>query len=262
MALFEDLRPVIQLVDQLRDCNIDSKISLPRIAVIGTQSAGKSSLLESIVGYDFLPGGDGVVTRRPLELRLIHMDDEDYELTAEFGDEKGKVYNDFSEVKAMIEEKTNQVAGSKKNIVDKPITLTISAYKCPTLTLIDLPGITRIPMKNSDQPEDIEKITIKMTMDYIQDERTIILCVVPANADLTTSDAINLARKVDPEGERTLGVLTKIDLMDKGTSAIPALNNETVELKHGYVAVKNRSQADIKSNMPVSEALEEEKKIL
>jgi len=260
MALFEDLRPVIQLVDELRDCGIDSKISLPRIAVIGTQSAGKSSLLESIVGYDFLPRGDGVVTRRPLELRLIHMNDEDYETNAVFGDEPDKIYNDFPTVKKMIEEKTNAVAGSKKNIVNKPITLTISSHKCPTLTLIDLPGITRVPMKNSDQPEDIERITKEMTMHYIGDPRTIILCVVPANADLTTSDAINLARKVDPEGERTLGVLTKLDLMDKGTSAIPILNNEVVELRHGYVAVKNRSQADIKSNMPVFEALEKERK--
>jgi len=260
MALFEDLRPVIQLVDQLRDCGIDSKIPLPRIAVIGTQSAGKSSLLESIVGYDFLPRGDGVVTRRPLELRLIHMNDEACETQAVFGDEPDKIYNDFPTVKKMIEEKTNAVAGSKKNIVNKPITLTISSHKCPTLTLIDLPGITRVPMKNSDQPEDIEKITKEMTMHYIQDERTIILCVVPANADLTTSDAINLARRVDAHSERTLGVLTKIDLMDKGTSAIPILNNEVVELKHGYVVVKNRSQADIKGNMLVSKALEKERK--
>jgi len=259
MALFDDLRPVIQLIDDLRDCGIDSKISLPRIAVIGTQSAGKSSLLESIVGLDFLPRGDGVVTRRPLELRLIHIDDADYVTSAQFGDED-KTYHDFQEVKRKIEEKTNEVAGSKKNIVNKPITLTVHSHDCPTLTMIDLPGITRVPMKNSDQPEDIERITKEMTMHYIEDERTIILCVAPANSDLTTSDAINLARKVDIDGERTLGVLTKIDLIDKGTSILPTLKNEIIELKHGYIAVKNRSQADIQAKMEVSEALELERK--
>jgi len=58
----------------VRDYGLDKEISLPRIAVLGTQSSGKSSLLENIVGLDFLPRGSGVVTRRPLELRLVHTD--------------------------------------------------------------------------------------------------------------------------------------------------------------------------------------------
>lgn len=72
--LFKDIRKLINIIDEVRDFGLDKEISLPRIAVLGTQSSGKSSLLENIVGLDFLPRGSGVVTRRPLELRLVHLD--------------------------------------------------------------------------------------------------------------------------------------------------------------------------------------------
>ena len=71
--LFKRLRKLINLIDQLLDCGVNEYIKLPRICPFGTQSSGKSSVLESIVGLDFLPRGDGVVTRRPLELRLCHI---------------------------------------------------------------------------------------------------------------------------------------------------------------------------------------------
>ena len=72
--MFKDIRKLINIIDEVRDYGLDKEISLPRIAVLGTQSSGKSSLLENIVGLDFLPRGSGVVTPRPLELRLVHMD--------------------------------------------------------------------------------------------------------------------------------------------------------------------------------------------
>jgi len=121
-----------------------------------------------------------------------------------------------------------------------------------------LPGFTRIPLENSDQTEDIEKITKEMSKGYIIDDRTIILCVLPANSDLATSDSLKLAREIDKEGKRTLGVLTKIDIMDKGTSARKILKNELIRLRHGYIAVKNRSQADIQAKVQVKEALQAE----
>ena len=98
-----------------------------------------------------------------------------------------------------------------------------------------------------------------MATRYCQDPRTIILCVVPANADISTSDALNIARKLDKLGDRTLGVLTKIDIMDRGTSAKEVLQNKAIPLKLGYVGVKNRSQLDINDKVGVGAALEEEK---
>jgi dynamin 1-like protein len=257
------MRELIQLIDQLRDINLDpSIISLPRLVVMGLQSSGKSSLIESLVGFDFLPRGEGVVTRRPLELRLIRVtekDDQGFQPYAVFdGVAENKKYFDFAEVRKVIEAKTNEVAGSKKNIVKEPIIMRIYSNKCLDLSLVDLPGITKIQIQ--DQGKDIEAVTKEMTLSYIKNPRTIILCVIPANADLSTSDALKLAMDIDENGQRTIGVLTKADIMDKGTDCKKILRNEEIKLHHGYVAVKNRSQLDINNNVAVETALESEKK--
>lgn len=210
--LYQKLRKLITLIDQLRDVGVSDYIKLPRITVLGTQSSGKSSVLESIVGLDFLPRGDGVVTRRPLELRLTHLHDgldvKPWATFEELGKEK---FTDFDVVRKKIEELTDKVAGNNKNIVDKPIVLNISSQSCPDLTLVDLPGITRIPLKNSGQGDDIEKVTKDMAERYCRDPRTIILCVIPANQDISTSDGLKMAREIDKTGDRTIGVLTKVN---------------------------------------------------
>lgn len=185
--------------------------------MLGSQSAGKSSVLESIVGLDFLPRGDGVVTRRPLELRLNHVS-EDIKPYGIFPEEiPGRKFTNFTEVRDNINMLTDKLCGQNKNIIDKPIVLQVYSHTCPDLTLIDLPGITRIAI--ADQPDNIEKITRAMAHRYVSDPRTIILCVVPANADMTTSDGLQMARQLDPKGIRTIGVITKIDIMDRGTNA-------------------------------------------
>ena len=135
--------------------------------------------------------------------------------------------------------------------------LNIYSPSCPDLTLIDLPGITRIAQAGQDQ--NIEEITKNMATRYCSDERTIILCVIPANQDMSTSDGLQMAMKLDPKGERTIGVITKIDIMDRGTNAKKMLLNEEIQLKMGYVGVKGRSQADIREGMKVGEALQDEK---
>lgn len=257
--LYNKLRKLITVVDELRDVGLQQYINLPRIAVLGTQSAGKSSVLESIVGIDFLPRGSGVVTRRPAELRLVHEQDENTKPWAEFAEIKGQKFHDFDEVRKNIDILTDKIAGKKKGIVDKPIVITIHSHTCPDLTVIDLPGITRIPLQGSDQGQDIEKVTKRMALRYVKDPRTIILCVIPANADMTTSDALQMARDLDPKGVRTIGVITKIDIMDKGTNAKRMIMGQEVPLRLGYVGVKNRSQQDINDKMRVHKAIAEEK---
>ena len=160
-------------------------------------------------------------------------------------------------VKQKIEKLTDKICGNSKNIVNKPIILTVYSSWVPNLTLVDLPGITRVAIEG--QPENIEEITKKMAMRYCQDSKTIILCVIPANQDLSTQDSINMARKLDPQGKRTLGVLTKVDLMDEGTDCSKILLNQEIKLKLGYVAVKGRSQMDIKRNIKVVEAKKKER---
>jgi len=140
--------------------------------------------------------------------------------------------------------------------VNDPIILTVYSSWVPNLTLVDLPGITRVAIEG--QPENIEEITKKMAARYCQDSKTIILCVIPANQDLSTQDSLNMARRLDPSGNRTLGVLTKVDIMDEGTDCSKILRNEEIKLNLGYVAVKGRSQLDIKKNIKVVEAKKKE----
>ena len=228
--LFDNLRGLITLVDQLRDIGVGDYISLPRIAVLGTQSAGKSSLLEHIVGMDFLPRGSGVVTRRPLELRMVRKRDIAKPYAYFKGYESQRV-EDFEKMLNIIKMLTDRVCGDKKGIVDDPIVLTLYSPTCPDLTIIDLPGITRIAI--GDQPQNIGEITTNMVKRYCADPRTVILAVVPANQDMSTSDSIMIAKQLDPNGRRTLGVITKIDIMDKGVDARRMLMNEEIPLHLG-----------------------------
>ena len=228
---------------------------MPRICSLGTQSSGKSSVLESIVGLDFLPRGDGVCTRRPLELRLCHINSG--EPWAIFEERKGTKFTDFIKVRETIEALTDEVCKANKNIIDKPIVLNVYSQTCPDLTLVDLPGVTRVPI--GDQPKNIEQITKDMARRYAEDPLTIILCVIAANSDIATSDGLKLAKEIDTNGSRTIGVLTKLDIMDAGTDARKTLMNEEIPLRLGYVGVKNRSKQDLINKLSMAETSRKER---
>ncbi|CAG9310873.1 unnamed protein product [Blepharisma stoltei] len=227
-------------------------ISLPQIVVVGAQSAGKSSVLESIVGKDFLPRGQGIVTRMPLIIQC-HNDEEEFAI---FQHLPSVIFKDFAKVRDEIIAETNKKAGSRKAIVDQPILLEIYSPLVVNITLVDLPGLTKNPV--GDQPRNISVLIEEMVLDYIKKENAIILAISPGNNDIANSDALKIARDVDPRGERTLGVLTKLDIMDKGTSAINVLLGEEYPLAHGYVGVVCRSQADITNNVSILDHLDKE----
>ncbi|XP_025771545.1 dynamin-2 [Puma concolor] len=126
------------------------------------------------------------------------------------------------------------------------------------LTLIDLPGITKVPV--GDQPPDIEYQIKDMILQFISRESSLILAVTPANMDLANSDALKLAKEVDPQGLRTIGVITKLDLMDEGTDARDVLENKLLPLRRGYIGVVNRSQKDIEGKKDIRTALAAERK--
>ncbi|XP_052170646.1 dynamin-related protein 5A [Diospyros lotus] len=218
--------------------------SLPSIAVVGGQSSGKSSVLESIVGKDFLPRGSGIVTRRPLVLQL-HRIDEGREY-AEFMHLPRKRFTDFAAVRKEIADETDRETGRSKQISSVPIYLSIYSPNVVNLTLIDLPGLTKVAVEG--QPDSIVEDIENMVRSYIEKPNCIILAISPANQDLATSDAIKISREVDPKGERTFGVLTKIDLMDKGTDAVDILEGKSYKLQFPWIGVVNRSQADINKN--------------
>lgn len=220
--------------------------ALPSVAVVGGQSSGKSSVLESIVGRDFLPRGSGIVTRRPLVLQL-HKTEEGSQEYAEFLHLPKRRFTDFAAVRKEIQDETDRVTGRTKQISPVPIHLSIYSPNVVNLTLIDLPGLTKVAVEG--QPETIVQDIEVMVRTYVEKPNCIILAISPANQDIATSDAIKLAREVDPSGERTFGVLTKLDLMDKGTNALDVLEGRSYRLQHPWVGIVNRSQADINKNV-------------
>ncbi|KAJ8491846.1 hypothetical protein OPV22_013567 [Ensete ventricosum] len=229
--------------------------SLPAIAVVGGQSSGKSSVLESIVGKDFLPRGSGIVTRRPLVLQLHKIDGErEY---AEFMHLPRKRFTDFALVRKEISDETDRETGRSKQISPVPIHLSIYSPNVVNLTLVDLPGLTKVAVEG--QPDSIVADIENMVRSYIEKPNCIILAISPANQDLATSDAIKISREVDPKGERTFGVLTKIDLMDKGTDAVDILEGKSYRLQYPWIGVVNRSQADINKNVDMIAARRRER---
>ncbi|XP_015255909.1 PREDICTED: dynamin-2-like isoform X2 [Cyprinodon variegatus] len=251
----EDLIPLInKLQDAFSSIGQSCNLDLPQIAVVGGQSAGKSSVLENFVGRDFLPRGSGIVTRRPLILQLVNSKAE----YAEFLHCKGRKFVDFEEVRMEIEAETDRLTGSNKGISPIPINLRVYSPNVLNLTLIDLPGMTKVAV--GDQPVDIEHQIRDMLLQFITKESCLILAVTPANTDLANSDALKIAKEVDPQGLRTIGVITKLDLMDEGTDARDILENKLLPLRRGYIGVVNRSQKDIDGKKDIRAALAAERK--
>lgn len=254
-----------------------SPVDLPQITVVGSQSSGKSSVLENIVGRDFLPRGTGIVTRRPLVLQLVNRrpginkndqlqvnkvndkgeaSENNLEEWGEFLHLPGKRFYNFEEIREEIVRDTNAKTGENLGISPVPINLKICSPHVLTLTLVDLPGLTKVPV--GDQPKDIEKQIRDMILKYISKPNAIILSVNPSNSDLANSDGLKLAREVDPEGSRTIGVLTKVDLMDEGTDVVDILAGRVIPLRFGYIPVINRGQRDIESKKTIRDALHDE----
>ncbi|XP_026991678.1 dynamin-1-like protein isoform X3 [Tachysurus fulvidraco] len=263
----EALIPVINKLQDVFNTVGADIIQLPQIAVVGTQSSGKSSVLESLVGKDLLPRGTGIVTRRPLILQLVHVDPEDRRKTSEengveseewgkFLHTKHKIYTDFDEIRQEIEVETERISGTNKGISSEPIHLKIFSPHVVNLTLVDLPGITKVPV--GDQPKDIEVQIRELILQYISNPNCIILAVTAANTDMATSEALKVAREVDPDGRRTLAVVTKLDLMDAGTDAMDVLMGRVIPVKLGLIGVVNRSQLDINNKKSVADAIRDE----
>lgn len=254
----DKLIPVVnKLQDVFASIGGGSFIDLPQIAVVGAQSSGKSSVLENIVGRDFLPRGSDIVTRRPLVLQLINTPNTQEEY-GEFLHKPGHHFTSFDDIRKEIEADTERLTGGNKGISPQPINLKIMSPHVLNLTLVDLPGVTKVAV--GDQPKDIEDQIRRMILTYIERPSCIILAITPANTDIANSDAIKMAASVDPQGMRTLGVITKLDLMDQGTDAVDVLMGRVVPLRLGYIGVVNRSQKDINDGKTIRDAVRDEGK--
>uniref|UniRef100_A0A672RD43 Interferon-induced GTP-binding protein Mx2-like n=1 Tax=Sinocyclocheilus grahami TaxID=75366 RepID=A0A672RD43_SINGR len=254
MNLQTYIRPYIDLIDTLRSVGIQKDLALPTIVVIGDQSSGKSSVLEALSGIA-LPRGSGIVTRCPLELRLRNVTG-GVSWKAVLSYRKKKIEKTAEKTKRLRE---NELAGKGVKICDDLITLEVRSADVCDLTLIDLPGIARVPVQG--QPQDIGNQIKRLIMKFIEKQETINMVVVPCNIDIATTEALKMAQEIDPEGIRTLAILTKPDLIDRGTekNILAVVQNKVIPLRKGYVMVKCRGQQQIDEKIPLVEATQIER---
>ncbi|WVY92802.1 hypothetical protein V8G54_031890 [Vigna mungo] len=249
-SYYQRIRPILDALENLRRLNITKEgIQLPTIVVVGDQSTGKSSVLESLAGIS-LPRGQGICTRVPLVMRLQNHSLPKPELALEYN---GKhVPTDEAHVSEAICAATDELAGSGKGISNTPLTLIVKKNGVPDLTMIDLPGITRVPVQG--QPLDIYDQVVNTIMEYIKPEESIILNVLSATADFSIYESIRMSQTVDKTGARTLAVVTKVDISPEGLPE--KVKADDVNIGLGYVCVRNRI-----GDESYEEAREEEAKL-
>ncbi|RKP11808.1 P-loop containing nucleoside triphosphate hydrolase protein [Piptocephalis cylindrospora] len=224
-------KKLIEIRNILKTIEGNEALRLPSIVVIGSQSSGKSSVLEAIVGHEFLPKGTNMVTRRPIELTLVNAPagSEEYGEFPQLG--LGRI-RDFLQIQSTLRD-MNMAVSDEECISPKPIELRIHSPNVPDLTLVDLPGYIQVTTRG--QPIELKSRIASLCETYIQ-EPNIILTVCPADVDLANSEALMAARRVDPLGLRTIGVISKTDLVPP-EQAVSILENHDYPLLLGYVGV-------------------------
>lgn len=255
------IRPVLNRIDQLRTHGLQSELKLPMIAVVGDQSVGKSSVLEAISGVEF-PRGTGIVTRCALQLSMRNCGPESaWEGVIKYktigGERVEKVMHDPKEMDPEVREAQKKMTRSEGEISNEQIDVVIRGSTVPDLTLIDLPGIARY---SATEGTAIAQQTKSLISKYIAQPQVLILVVVPCHQDIETVEALSLAKDADPTGERTIGVMTCPDMVNKGAEQETMLiaTNSKIPLKKGYVMVKCRSPQELKEGVTLAQSVANE----
>lgn len=252
----EDHRHLLDIIDKLRSQGISRYVDLPEIIVCGDQSAGKSSVLEAISGMSF-PTKDNLCTRFPTELVLRRGEvtaprvsinpgpgrsEEERERLRSFHatmdpEDRWSLSNIVEDAKAAM------LLSDSKEFSTDTLRIELSGPQQPHLTMVDLPGLFRAG--NRDQSVANSKTVRKMVRGYMKRPRSIILAVVSAKSDAALQEVTELARDLDPTGDRTLGLITKPDCLDEGSemqaSFMSLAKNENVVFRLGWHVLKNRS---------------------
>ncbi|CAF1590364.1 unnamed protein product [Rotaria magnacalcarata] len=255
----EESRGLLLAIDKMREILHGEKITLPEIVVVGDQSVGKSSVLEAISGIQ-LPRAQNICTRCPLELRMKTAQDKEYAtIRSGVSCATDKRIDDLSKIADEVTRLTSEITGEGANVSQNPIYLTVFKRDILyDLTLIDLPGITRNPLPG--QAENIHEQILQLINKYIKPPTAIVLHVIPASIDFTTSESMKLAKAFDPSCQRQLIAASKIDKYDKGIAEkLQGRGLGSMELQLGCVAVLNRNQHEIDDNVSFDDMKQREK---
>ncbi|KAI1458589.1 interferon-induced GTP-binding protein Mx2 [Annulohypoxylon moriforme] len=271
---------ILSKIDKLRELSVGAIIPLPQLIVVGDQSSGKSSVLESLTGFSF-PRAAGLCTRyatqitccreaqKSVHVSIIPRPDADEALktrllkfqrqSTEMNNKRlTKIFEDANAAMGLQMGQTDGKEGAGAFSQDI-LKIEINGPDQAHLTVIDVPGIFRVPTPGLTTENDVIMVR-NMVKSYMDNSRTIILAVMPCNVDIATQEILKLAEAADPDGMRTMGVLTKPDLAsEKATqdAVIDLVKNKRNRLTLGYCVVKNRSADDNTST--ISDRLAAEK---
>ncbi|KAI9172701.1 hypothetical protein HJFPF1_02212 [Paramyrothecium foliicola] len=254
---------LLEKIDKLRDFNIGQHVPLPQLVVVGDQSSGKSSLLETLTGVPF-PKDHSLCTRHATQITSRRDANETVDIRIIAGPQASEEHKRFVEgfhmhLSSVLEfrmqfadilKKANERMGLRADLSadegavfsEDILKIVMKGPKEDYLTIIDVPGIFRTTTVGTTK-DDMNKVK-NMVKRYIENERTVILAVLPSNVDVATQEILELAEEYDKTGQRTLGVLTKPDLVtteDHKAAVCDLVLGEKRPLKLGYFVVRNRT---------------------
>ncbi|KAI9722079.1 MAG: hypothetical protein M1828_004893 [Chrysothrix sp. TS-e1954] len=253
----KDNNALLDAIDQLRSYGVHRYIPLPQLIVTGDQSAGKSSVLEAVSGVRF-PIKDSLCTRFATELILRRGTHESLKITITPGQgrspdeaaslsrfQPSKASPQLSDLPQLIEDVKEAlgISQDKAAFCNDVLKIEITGPLQPDLTLVDLPGL--IHAKSEKTSENDVTLVSNLVQQYMSSSRSIILAVVSAKNDYANQVITTRARKADPNGSRTLGIITKPDALDAGSDsermyADLIRNGEAGDFKLGWHALRNR----------------------
>ncbi|KAF2757557.1 hypothetical protein EJ05DRAFT_501088 [Pseudovirgaria hyperparasitica] len=258
----------LEKIDKLVAIGVGKHIALPQFVVVGDQSSGKSSTLEALTGLPF-PRDSTLCTRFATHIVFNRTETEnchasivphlncdsaleaklkDFEhtfLEALTTEEFQEVLLKASDAMGLARLGQQDKQASKPTFSEHTLRIELNGPNHSHFSVVDVPGIFRNPQEGVTTNDDIALVK-RIVHSYIEDERSIILAVVSANIDIANQDILKMAKEVDPKGQRTLGILTKPDLIDRGAEddVINILMGTSNKLRLGYHAIRNRKKAE------------------
>ncbi|WPH01631.1 Hypothetical protein R9X50_00448100 [Acrodontium crateriforme] len=265
-------------IDQLFSVGIGDHIHLPQLVVVGDQSSGKSSVLEGLTRLPF-PRDSGLCTRFATQItfrrapqsaisvsiipaKSTSAEDADRLRAWQKKDLKELDIKSFSdimrEVNAVMKLKNSDGEGGSETFSQNVLKLDVSGPDQEHFSIVDVPGIFRVATEGITTDADKDMVR-EMVQSYMRNQRSVMLAVIPANVDVATQEILTLAKEHDPDGRRTIGVLTKPDLVDQGAEqgVMDLVNGLKHKLRLGWSIVRNLSQNQLQSQAAQRAALEE-----
>ncbi|KAL8719774.1 MAG: hypothetical protein Q9225_003262 [Loekoesia sp. 1 TL-2023] len=283
----ETSQRLFEAIDELRSCGANYEIGLPELVIVGDQSAGKSSLLQSLTDIPF-PVADGFCTRFPTrivsrrtpneaDITRISIEPDNFDLFKAFAlketpDERAKrleAYANFAYrssdvtaadfrdavdrakelmgITALVPVEDGMRTASSRNFASDVLKVEVSGPDRSYFSILDVPGVFQSLTKGLTEKE---KIGVRdLVASYMEPKHSVMICVASGNNDLANQAAFDMASEHDPQLQRTIGVITKCDITQNKNQALALAQNEEKHLTHGWFVVRNRTLAELNANI-------------